>query len=276
MSIYIPRVNYHVSEDFIKYTFMTARIGEVIRIDFTPINKRPGFGENVDNVVKSAFVHFNSYPNHPEQFQESWNFWTSVSEGKGFKFYPGTVQEGYWLILPAKKPIQQTMMNTSQIVENGRYLENLIDEQAKTIDKQAKTIEDQECRIEKMMKMCEATQSVVYQLLGGLFNQESQSQMLQGHLNILFSEELPCKYEEDTDKWENWPTTRQGDENERRIHDLERKLEILTDNLLENIQYDDNESESTHSSMPDLIEAESDSSDSSDRLLMTRELCGNE
>ena len=34
------------------------RIGTVTRVDFTPINKQPGFGKEGDIVVKSAFVHF--------------------------------------------------------------------------------------------------------------------------------------------------------------------------------------------------------------------------
>jgi hypothetical protein len=42
----------------IKNIMSSYRIGTVERVDFTPINKKPGFGENVDEIVMSAFVHF--------------------------------------------------------------------------------------------------------------------------------------------------------------------------------------------------------------------------
>ena len=57
-SIYIPRMSIDHDEESIKYYMMINGIGNVSHIDFTPINKKPGFGENVDEVVKSAFVHF--------------------------------------------------------------------------------------------------------------------------------------------------------------------------------------------------------------------------
>jgi uncharacterized coiled-coil protein SlyX len=217
-SIYIPRLQSNVTEDFIKYVFRATNVGEVARVDFTPINKKPGFGENVDNVVKSAFVHFSFFTNISYTDPE---FGNKVREGNGYKFYPETLQ-GYWLLLPAKNPIQQTMMNNSQIVENGRYLETKLEEQEAKLTEQADTIQE-------LKKKLDGLQTVVYQLLGGLFNQNSQSEILEDHLSSLFSEPRVRNRNEDPDnsKWEFWPTTRQGDANEEKIENLQKEFNLL-------------------------------------------------
>ena len=224
-SIYIPRLQSDVTEDLIKYVFSSTHIGEVARVDFTPINKKPGFGENMDNVVKSAFVHFSFFTNISYTDPE---FGNKVREGNGYKFYPETLQ-GYWLLLPAKNPIQQTMMNNSQIVENGRYLETKLEEQEAKLTEQALTIQE-------LQKKLDGVQTVVYQLLGGLFNQSDQRQILENHLSNLFSEppRVISRFEdpeEDDSKWERWPTTRQGDENEYRIQQLEKEFNELASSL---------------------------------------------
>jgi hypothetical protein len=312
ISIYISSVKIGVTEKYVKDVFGDQGISGIERVDFTPIGKKPGFTENTKGAFKSAFVHFkvsNSY------MLSISNFWKLVSEGNGYKFYPSYITTEYWLLFPAKKPIQQTMMNTSQIVENGRHLENLIAEQAKKI-------EEQESRIEKLVQMCEATQTVVYQLLGGLFNQESQNQILQDNLSILFSEErVRSRFEEPDDSvWKHWPTTRQGDHSERRIEALEQTVrEMLNFDAPEAVftpQEDDEEQDgelqarkfapqpytmptdeelfekdsvSEHSSMPELIDdnsisthssmpelEECSSEDSEERIRNSFELCGNE
>ena len=298
-SIYIPRMKATVTEDFVHYVFYKSKIGEVMRVDFTPINKKPGFGENVDGVVKSAFVHLIASPHNWQLFPEGRNFLKEVYTGNGHKFYPGE-GHGYWLVLPAKRPIMQTMMNTSQIVENGRHLENLIAEQAKTI-------EDQAYKIEELSEKLDSVHQVVYQLLGGLFNHETQGQTLQDHIDVLNSEDVRRRgrFEDpDDSKWESWPTTRQGDESERRIEALEQTVrEMLNFDYPEPVfrpEEDDEQQDSdlqarkfapepyrmptdedlfeedsvsTHSSMPDLEEV---SVDSEERIRNSFELCGNE
>ena len=329
IGVYIPRVNMSVNEEFVKDAFKIQG-KQVSRVDFTSIGKKPGFTEDFLGEFKAAFVHF-KVTTTDLKLQ---SIWKAVNEGKGYKFYPSYISSEYWLLLPAKNPIPHTMMNNSQIVENCRYLEALIEEQAKTIEEQECRIEEQECRIEeqerrieKLFQMAEANQSVVYQLLGGLYNHVSQSQVLHDHLNVLFSENLdsPSRYEEDTHKWKNWPTTRQGDDSERRIAILEEKVKALTkfnptvfDEETEEQQdtelmlrkqlsnmYTHSDNDSTHSSMPDLIdvygnivEDDSDESssthssmpelvsdddsiststtDSKDRVRNSFELCGNE
>jgi hypothetical protein len=284
-SIYIPRLNSNVTEDYIKYAFRTKNVGEVARVDFTPIGKKPGFIEVVTS-LKSAFVHFSFFTN----ISQDPEFGNKLREGNGYKFYPGRIEEGYWLLLPAKNPIQQTMMNNSQIVENSRFLEAKLVEQAATI--------------KAMEEKLEGLQKVVYQLLGGLFNQGSQNSILSNHLNTLFNTNDRRANEENTSKWAIWPTTRQGDENADRIAALEAQVQAMTffnieepmfhsydvdsdekqdeELLLRKNMNQDNESVSTHSSMPDLIgDSDSDDDNSSMPDLESissagSELCGNE
>jgi uncharacterized protein Yka (UPF0111/DUF47 family) len=224
LSIYIPRLNSNVTEDYIKYAFRQMNVGEVARVDFTPIGKKPGFLENLSDPFKTAFVHFNFFTNISLADPE---FGSKVRQGNGYKFYPGTFQEGYWLLLLAKNPIQQTMMNNSQIVENSRHLENLLDEQAKTIELQAETIQDLEKKIDGIQK-------TVYQLLGGLFNQRSQGEIIQSHLSQLYSEpaRVRSRFEDSADsEWDFWPTTRQGDANEEKIQCLQNEFKLLVSTL---------------------------------------------
>ena len=58
VSIYIPRMSTKWNDEGIKRMMTLFLIGTVSHVDFTPINKKPGFGENVDFEVMSAFVHF--------------------------------------------------------------------------------------------------------------------------------------------------------------------------------------------------------------------------
>ena len=46
-SIYIPRMSIEHNEASIRRVMEYYRIGTVECVDFTPINKQPGFGENI-------------------------------------------------------------------------------------------------------------------------------------------------------------------------------------------------------------------------------------
>jgi hypothetical protein len=118
-----------------------------------------------------------------------------------------------------------------------------------------------------MEEKLDGLQRVVYQLLGGLFNQDSQDGTLGRHLNTLFKNDNQDD-EEDTSKWTSWPTTRQGDENADRIAALEAQILALkndTDSVSTHssmpglIALNESESDDETSSMPDLVEASSDS-----------------
>jgi hypothetical protein len=95
-------------------------------------------------------------------------------------------------------------MNNPQIVENCRFLER---------------------KVTELSDQLEGARNVIYQLIGGLFNQETQSGIIDMHNDSLFPEcEQKFKYDM---KESIWPTTRQGDELERRVADLEKKLETV-------------------------------------------------
>jgi hypothetical protein len=104
------------------------------------------------------------------------------------------------------------MLNPAQIVENCRILENKVNAQALTIEK----LEDK----------LERVHSVVYQLLGGLYCHETQSQSLDGNIDLLFNTQTRTQVP-DTSEWTSYPTTRQGDECERRLAVLEQELAAL-------------------------------------------------
>jgi len=206
-SVYIPRVAAHHSADFI--SIMMSQFGTVERIDFTPINKKPGFRENVDNGVKSVFVHFSS-----RGFANC--FWSIIDREPSTAYQLTVSQDEYWLCLKNRSPVQRTMMNIHQVVENGRHLEGLLERQASIIQKQ-------EDKINELEKKLERTSNVVYQLIGGLFNQRDQSDVIDHHLAHLFGRQIPAVVDEN--KSSIWPTTRQGDYCERRIAELEKTIQ---------------------------------------------------
>ncbi len=225
-SIYIPRMSVDHTEESITYYMAHYNIGTVSHIDFTPINKKPGFKENVNEVVKSAFVHFSDpwfcsdklYHFQCRTFMGNTKFWETIASKQSYKLQVSDNE--YWLCLKNKNPVQRTMMNIHQVVENGRHLEGLIEAHAKTIQEQAD-------RIEVLERKLEGTHKVVYQLLGGLFNQSDQCGILNHHVDILMCKEDGTSFK-DISKWKNWPTTRQGDECETRIERLEKI--IMEDN----------------------------------------------
>jgi len=231
-SIYIPRVDSEHTEESITYYMAQNSIGTVSHIDFTPINKKPGFKENVKEVLKSAFVHFSDpwfcsdklYYFQSRTYMGNTKFWETISSGQPYKLQVSDNE--YWLCLKNKNPVQRTMMNIHQVVENGRHLEVLIEGQAKTIQEQAEKIKTLERKVEGI-------QQVVYQLIGGLYCQHSQQAIRILHQRVLGGIIAPHigPHLEHTHKWGFQPTTRQGDECEKKIADLEEKVKILEEDL---------------------------------------------
>jgi hypothetical protein len=300
-SVYIPRMSLLHTEEAVINVMFNLRIGTVSRVDFVPINKKPGFVEKFDDVYKSAFVHFYlplpRYEGPPLPAEETaglrlrnqhiWDMLVS-DEPCRVKVSPSE----YWFILQNKNPVPETMMNIHQVVENGRHLENLI-------EKQSKMLEEQDATIKKLEAKLDGVHQSVYQLIGGLFNQGNQREQLEQHINCLFPG-TTHEYTEDAlpekSIWEIYPTTRQGDDCERRVEALEQTIrdmlsydcpepqehhyeEDYEEELLHrcNVNYihNDNASLSSHSSMPDLIESSSDDSVGV-RIRNSYELCGNE
>jgi hypothetical protein len=147
-SIYIPRMSTVHTEASIRKVMHDFRIGTVTHVDFIPINKKPGFVEYFDQVVMSAFVYFSDpwlssaddmYCFTSEKYMGNIQFWNTIATYEPCKI-PVSTNE-YWLCLKNKKPIQRTMMNIHQVVENGRYLENLVQEQASKIEELERKLE---------------------------------------------------------------------------------------------------------------------------------------
>jgi hypothetical protein len=83
--------------------------------------------------------------------------------------------------------------------------------------------EEPESRINDLEKKLDGVENVVYQLLGGLFNQETQSDIIDSHLCCLRGNEYAEKIDKDT----IWPTTRQGDQHEEEIKLLKQQVSRL-------------------------------------------------
>jgi hypothetical protein len=220
-SLYIPRMSTKHDEVSVKQYLEMLRIGIVSRVDFTPINKKPGFGENVDTVVKSAFIHFfDATPGYfGNGFPYSKSFWSKLSSGESCKI--GITLDEYWIFLKNTNPVQNTFMNIHQIVENGRHLESLIQEQANMLKEQAKTIT-------KLSNKLEGVHMVVYSIIGGIYNQRTQGESLDRLLDLLLdrNDKEKDNTDVDTSRWTIWPTIRQGDECEERIAVLEKMLGV--------------------------------------------------
>jgi len=88
----------------------------------------------------------------------------------------------------------------------------------KKLLKQAKQLKDQEKKID-------CVQEVVYQLLGGLFNQRTQNNTLSMHINIL--EGNDNLYEKIKINEDIYPTTRQGDMLLCRVENIEARLQEI-------------------------------------------------
>jgi chromosome segregation ATPase len=108
-------------------------------------------------------------------------------------------------------------------------------------------IKKQKREIKQMKNHIDSLQSTVYQILGGLFNHTTQTEILEMDINTLFGENQD---NEDVDlsrvesKWGQYPTTRQGDENERQIEILKECIGILMADLSKRNNYDSDSSSS--------------------------------
>lgn len=96
-------------------------------------------------------------------------------------------------------------------------------------DKNAERIKQLEKDNALLKENLEATQSTLHHLIGGLYNQQTQKKMLNKHRVVLFSQNQDDSDEDQEEN--NWPTTRQGDENEDRIQKLEENIDILVKRL---------------------------------------------
>lgn len=87
--------------------------------------------------------------------------------------------------------------------------------------KKSEEIDDLRNELNKTKSALDAAQQSIYQLIGGLYNPETQGQTLEKQINVLYETDV----EDNVIGESTWPTTRQGDANEKRIEELEKKVE---------------------------------------------------
>jgi hypothetical protein len=124
-------------------------------------------------------------------------------------------------------------------------------------------VEEQEKTIQFLTAKMEGVSDLLYQFVGGLFSQRTQSSIINMHLNCLYSAEIQQGEREKLELEEKeinicWPTTRQGDSNEKRINALEAQFKALTDfGPIEKVfEEEDDFCESDHEDMREDYEAE--------------------
>ena len=85
----------------------------------------------------------------------------------------------------------------------------------------------EEEKIDCLEKKINGVEHVVYQLIGGLYNQRTQSDIMDAHLCCLSGNKYRGTVDEDT----IWPTTRQGDQHGEEIKLLKRQVSKLEDTV---------------------------------------------
>ena len=251
LSFYIPRINGKYTKTEVKNNIEDRILDcNIERIDFVSILNQD---KTVNLNYRSAFIHM-YLRNLPTSFQL---YETTYIDETAFKLYLKNQFDSYWLLLKNKFPVPETELNLSQVVENARLLEE-------RVSKQEEIIEYQATKIEKI-------ESVVYQLLGGLFNHTTQDHFLEKHLTALLDNNEVCWSPTNCktkSKWSHYPTTRQGDDSEIRIQELEKELKQVKRFVVFHDEYkyrdededeedeeedeDEDDTNSTHSSMPGL------------------------
>lgn len=129
LSIYIPRIKVKTPSDKFNFRQELACIGTVSRIDYVPIGKKPGFNEELNSDFISAFIYF-SYIT-----EEGLHIKQTIDNGEPYRYYlKHNTNNHFWLILPIKNPVPNTLMNKAQIVDNCRYLELKVEELSRTVN----------------------------------------------------------------------------------------------------------------------------------------------
>jgi hypothetical protein len=161
-TIYIPRMssahdNYCVAEEFER-----QHIGKVSHVEFVPIEKMHGI--KTDPFIKGALVHFDHFYDNDITNKiikklrngDTYTIDVVITTSPYDKFIEDHTYEA-WVLY---SPVQSSLMNRHQIVENCRFLEEKNEKQAKTI--------------EKLEEKIKRIQQVVYQMLPRCFDEDGQ------------------------------------------------------------------------------------------------------
>jgi uncharacterized coiled-coil protein SlyX len=239
-SFYIPRICTVYTEKDVRDIFEQSGIGMVQRVDFTPINPRPGFGVNLHNVVRSAFVHLTII----YSTEVASHIVSILETGEAYKFY--TNNRNYLILLKNRAPVPATMMNIHQVVDNCRVLEENVAEKSNSTEKRfeehSNRIAELEATVAKQIVDIDRLQDTIYQLLGKVFDQESESAEIFMYYNYMVYGKI-CKT--------RWLIDEEDDGTEE--YNLEYNNQELSGRGLTM----DDLSVSTHSSMPSLVSVSS-------------------
>lgn len=113
-------------------------------------------------------------------------------------------------------------MNIQVNLENGNHFEV-------RIISQEEEIKNLKNKLSELTETINGMHDVIHQLVGGLYCQKTQSEIIYQHLNCLGFEDYAKNINKDknTHPFDYYPTTRQGDDNSERIRIIEQKLESL-------------------------------------------------
>ena len=231
--VYIPRVLMQRTEKFIANFMDLHGYGKVVSVDFVNLDPE-------SSRYKSAFVHFHDQKGDP-------TFWRHISNGLAYRIETDIVMPDgslpvptgeFWICSKAHNPIPRTNMNIHQVVATCSNHERFIAEHANTILKQARTIQEQTETIQRLEQTVQGIHDVLYQIVGGIYAQDTQAFMISRHWARLFPHDKKlleaAEQEVVTQEQQHniWPTTRQGDEHQQRIELLEKQVQILSQNML--------------------------------------------
>jgi hypothetical protein len=124
-SFYVPRMLTEYDETRVRGCVSSVLcIGEVMRVDFVPIEGEPRF--------QKAFIHMGMiYGGH----QSTDHIMNEVfNNDKGVRVYPSQFGSSeYWILLKNKKPVSETKLNIHQVAENATILQSIVEAQAQEI-----------------------------------------------------------------------------------------------------------------------------------------------
>ncbi len=110
-------------------------------------------------------------------------------------------------------------------------IHSTLEENKTDINELKKIVVAQAAQIERNTK-------TIYQLLGGLYNQQTQSQQLtrtiaglHGSSSNYESDDDESSDDDDVGNEDIWPTTRQGDEHEERLKEMEARFKKLEEQV---------------------------------------------
>lgn len=238
-SIYIPRLSNLYTENDVKYTFRLLSIGEVNRVDFTPIHNHKNKDE-INEHFQSAFVHFDFF------------YDTGIAQDTQNYLYNNIAlklhldDHTFWWILNNKNPIPETKLNIHQLAENMRLLEEKVKQQEETILRLQEIIDEN----------------------NNYDNIAAEASAIAGqHIYFNDNSEITTEEEEEDDTIVSIASTHSS------MPGL-TPIDVLNDFLNNYHDNDDDDDKSIYSntSMPALI---SDSESSKNRVDFTKEYCDN-